>query len=222
MARLLLIRHGATAWNKETPGPYKVRAWADLPLHQTGIDEAKRLAQLLQRVPIDRLVSSDLQRASTTANIIGQSHSPALSPILTPDLRPWHMCALTGQDITPQIVSLMKDLSTNKPDVPIPGGESFNDFSRRVIPQLEGLMHAAQNSNHDIGVVTHTRDIRLLEAWLKAGGQGLKIDQNTMNREKEIAPGGLAEVAFTKSGEPKFSENPNIGGATRQSTRQEG
>jgi probable phosphoglycerate mutase len=65
VSRLLLIRHGQSTWNAE-------RRWqghADPPLSDLGAAQAKAAARAVG--PVDAIVSSDLQRARRTAEIIG-------------------------------------------------------------------------------------------------------------------------------------------------------
>lgn len=66
MMKLILVRHGETDWNNE-------RRWQgqlDVPLNDTGEWQARQVGQALADEPIARLVSSDLQRAQTTATAI--------------------------------------------------------------------------------------------------------------------------------------------------------
>ena len=62
----LCLRHGATDWNRE--GRFQGRT--DNPINDEGIAQAFSVARRLQRLRIDRIVSSPLQRALKTAEII--------------------------------------------------------------------------------------------------------------------------------------------------------
>lgn len=64
-----LARHGETQWNKLQ----KLQGQLDSPLTETGLLQAKKLAQLLDTPAIDRIISSPLPRADMTANIINQA-----------------------------------------------------------------------------------------------------------------------------------------------------
>ena len=76
MTELLLIRHG-----RPVSGPN------DPPLNDDGIEQATRLAGLLQTEDVTALVSSDMRRAVHTANIVGET--VGLSAVPMPGLREW-------------------------------------------------------------------------------------------------------------------------------------
>lgn len=61
------IRHGETQWNNER----RIMGQRDIPLNSTGIAQAHQASQRLRDLGIERLVSSPLQRAKNTADIIG-------------------------------------------------------------------------------------------------------------------------------------------------------
>ena len=63
--RILLARHGETAWNAE--GRYQGQE--DIPLSAVGEAQARALGERLRHVHIDRAVASPLQRALRTAEL---------------------------------------------------------------------------------------------------------------------------------------------------------
>ncbi|TID25522.1 hypothetical protein CANINC_002912 [Pichia inconspicua] len=72
MPKLLLLRHGQSSFNNES----KFCGWIDAPLTDTGREQANNTALLLKTneltkdIPIHLLVTSRLQRAVCTSNII--------------------------------------------------------------------------------------------------------------------------------------------------------
>jgi 2,3-bisphosphoglycerate-dependent phosphoglycerate mutase len=64
---LLLARHGETEWNREE----RFQGHANPPLNETGRAQAAALAEELADEPIGAVYSSDLRRASETAEIVG-------------------------------------------------------------------------------------------------------------------------------------------------------
>lgn len=64
---LYLIRHGQTDWNLGN----KIQGQYDVPLNDTGRIQANDMAKKLEHFHPERIISSDLSRAATTAQIIG-------------------------------------------------------------------------------------------------------------------------------------------------------
>ncbi len=64
MARLLLVRHGESTWNAAG----RWQGWADPPLTDLGRAQAEAAAPAA--APVDAVVSSDLQRARVTAELM--------------------------------------------------------------------------------------------------------------------------------------------------------
>ena len=74
--RLLLARHGETAWNAE--GRYQGRE--DIALSATGDAQARALGERLRALRIDRAVASPLSRARRTAELaLGPDRASLLS-----------------------------------------------------------------------------------------------------------------------------------------------
>ena len=63
---LYIIRHGETAWNVMR----KIQGAVDIPLNEKGIRLAKITGERLKDVPFDRAISSPLQRAYKTAELV--------------------------------------------------------------------------------------------------------------------------------------------------------
>lgn len=69
------IRHGQTDYNAH----YLIGGITDTPLNTTGITQAHNAAQNLKYSNVETIVTSPLQRASTTAEIIAQAiHKPII------------------------------------------------------------------------------------------------------------------------------------------------
>ena len=82
--RLVLWRHGQTAWNAER----RFQGQSDIPLDETGQAQAERAARLLAGLRPDLIVSSDLSRAAGTAAALARL--TGLEVILDKDLRERH------------------------------------------------------------------------------------------------------------------------------------
>ena len=67
MNKLILLRHGQSQWNLEN----RFTGWKNVPLTKKGESEAKKAGELIKKhkINIDRVFSSILERANTTAEI---------------------------------------------------------------------------------------------------------------------------------------------------------
>ena len=68
--RIILIRHGETAWNAER----RLQGHLDIALNPEGERQATALATALRDEHVDLIVSSDLQRARQTAEAVASQH----------------------------------------------------------------------------------------------------------------------------------------------------
>jgi probable phosphoglycerate mutase len=69
-ARLILVRHGETDWNKAG----RFQGQIDIPLNSNGRAQAAAARDFLKDIPIDRAWSSTLSRPTETAQIILEAH----------------------------------------------------------------------------------------------------------------------------------------------------
>jgi broad specificity phosphatase PhoE len=78
MTHLWLIRHGQTDWNLED----RYQGQRDIPLNDAGLAQARRLAEYLvcQGFEFQALYSSDLQRATQTAEILSRRLNLPVQP----------------------------------------------------------------------------------------------------------------------------------------------
>jgi broad specificity phosphatase PhoE len=151
MARLILVRHGVTDWNRE--GRYQGQS--DPPLNDEGLQQAHRLIELLKPEGISRVVSSDLKRASETARILAEGlrlESPGTDARLREiDLGRWEgrlAIEIARED------ALAWDARLGDPvNVAAPGGETTLQVAQRVWACLDEL--AAQAGADTIAVVSH-------------------------------------------------------------------
>jgi glucosyl-3-phosphoglycerate phosphatase len=109
--RLIAVRHGQTAWNIEG----RFQGQADAPLDDTGRAQADAVAPLIADFHPDRIVASDLQRASETADVIGRACG--LSVELSAELREIALGSWQGQ--------LRADVADHSP-------QAFADWRARI------------------------------------------------------------------------------------------
>jgi probable phosphoglycerate mutase len=72
-SRILLVRHGQSTWNADG----RWQGQADPPLSDLGVEQAEAAAKVIDLV--DRVWSSDLQRANHTARFLAAPHGLAVT-----------------------------------------------------------------------------------------------------------------------------------------------
>ena len=133
--RLLLARHGETAWNAE--GRYQGRE--DIPLSATGEAQARALGERLRELRIDRAVASPLARARRTAELaLGDARGPMLSldeGLLEIAHGTWE--GLLAPEIRERDPDRARAWRDTPHEVLMPGGESLQHVLDRAWPAFE-------------------------------------------------------------------------------------
>ncbi|MGI9647437.1 MAG: histidine phosphatase family protein [Acidimicrobiia bacterium] len=136
MTRLLVVRHGEAAGNRER----RFIGQTDAPLTDVGRDQVKRLTVRLSELPITRVVSSDLQRAANTvapaADLLGLEvhHDKRLREIANGE---W--ADLVAEDVATRWPDLWSRYRDGE-DVARPGGERWTDVQVRAVAAIEDLI----------------------------------------------------------------------------------
>lgn len=76
-SKLILMRHGRSAWN----GLNLFTGWVDIPLDEKGIQESIRGGEKIRHMPIDQIFTSKLIRAQMTVSLALLHHSSKKIPL---------------------------------------------------------------------------------------------------------------------------------------------
>jgi len=160
------IRHGETDWNKEQ----RFQGTMDIPLNNTGREQARLAAQNTFHLPIDMIVSSTLSRAYETAEII---NSKLQKPLLT-DKRLVEKAygIFEGMEKTAR-EKWAEEAIKNNPNIaieangfPLPdGAEPYNEFKSRILDAINDYLSTYQHKN--ILFVAHAGVYRALHREIK-------------------------------------------------------
>jgi glucosyl-3-phosphoglycerate phosphatase len=126
--RLVLLRHGRTAWNAER----RFQGQADPPLDEVGRAQAYEVAALIAALRPELLVSSDAARALQTAEIVGDV--VALPVVKEPRLRErnlGHWEGLTREEVAERYPDEYADWMAGL-DVSRRGGETRDEVAERA------------------------------------------------------------------------------------------
>ena len=163
MNRLLLIRHGQSTWNAEG----RWQGQADPPLSELGQAQAREAGGRLKSEcgTVDRVLSSDLGRAHTTAELIaGELGLDPQAIVLEPGLRERHVgewSGLTRPEIEERWPGMIDAWRSGDSTV-IPGGEG--EIIPRVAPVVERICAEAKGTTV---AVTHGGVIHAVERYLE-------------------------------------------------------
>jgi len=165
---IILARHGSTEANDaSTP---RVRGWKDFQLDDTGRIEAQMLGYKVKPYGPKKIVSSDFDRDSQTANIV--ANIVITNNVETDyDLRTWDVGSFSEQplkDVNPAIASIYRN-----PWMKPPGSnESFNDFSARFIGAFERYIKLASiDIYRPLMLITHGKNIALAKTYIDGGNE---------------------------------------------------
>jgi probable phosphoglycerate mutase len=144
-ARLVLVRHGQTAWNQGA-GEERFRGRTDLPLDSTGQAQAGALTNRLHQEPIAAIYASPLRRTSETAaplaSILGLAVEP--SPGLL-DIDYGQFQGMSQSEAAAAYPERYKLWLSRPSRVCFPDGESLGDVQARLQSLLDRITGAHPN-----------------------------------------------------------------------------
>lgn len=181
--KVLLIRHGITDWHAQG----KVLGQRDIPLSAAGQAELAATAEALADVHLAEIISSPLQRALQSAEIVARARGieVARDPRLTDfQLGKWSGMAQEAILATPEFQRFLASPTSER----IPGGESLEEIRRRAVAAIEQAI--TDNPAGDaIAIVSHAGIIRVLLAHYL----GAPV---TNYHRIRVSPGSISILSF--------------------------
>ena len=193
--RLVLLRHGRTAWN----ATFRAQGHADIELDDTGHEQAAAVAPWLVALRPAALWSSDLARARQTAAYVEQE--TGLAATLDPRLREYDVGEQTGltmaefRDQFPSEYTAWEDGRFEA----LPGAEGRADVLARIVPACRELL-ASVGPGQTAVAVTHGAALKValvaLLGWEPSHGDSLGVlDNCAVAVLTESAPGAPMRLA---------------------------
>ncbi|HEY3015983.1 MAG TPA: histidine phosphatase family protein [Nocardioides sp.] len=135
MRRLVLLRHGRTAWNLLGRG----QGHSDVELDEVGHLQAKRVAPYVAAYQPALLWSSDLLRAARTAEYVAEASG--LTPRPDPRLREYSLGERTGLTMDQYAARFPTEYAEFRAGrfSAVPGGETTADVLARFRPALDEI-----------------------------------------------------------------------------------
>jgi glucosyl-3-phosphoglycerate phosphatase len=201
--RVVLVRHGQTAWNAEG----RAQGHADVGLDDIGRSQAEAVAPVMAGLDPTLLVTSDLARDRETAALLEKE--TGLTAIEDPRWREYDLGERTGLTLA----EFGERLGTEfdgwwdvHAHVEVPGAETSEDVATRVVPAFEELLERLGEGETAV-VVTHGASLRIalvgILGWPLSTAGGLESMHNC----------GWAMLAETGAGQLRLaSYNQTVAG----------
>jgi broad specificity phosphatase PhoE len=170
LQRAILIRHGETEWT--LTGQHT--GVTDIPLTENGRSHARRLAPLLSNATFSLVLTSPLQRARETCELVGLGNRATIDV----DLMEWRYGEYEGLTT--------KEIRARRPGWSIfadgcPGGESPDQVAARA----DRVMARIRSVQGDVALIAHGHVFRVFAArWLglpPAAGSHFLLDTATVS-----------------------------------------
>lgn len=201
MTRLVIVRHGETAWNAE----HRVQGQLDVPLNDTGRRQAQAVASVLRKERYSAIYSSDLGRARQTAE--PTAAALGMEVVLDPGLRERHYGMFethTYAEVQVKFPGEYARFDRRDPDFDFGTGESLKDFYRRAVDSVTAI--AARHPGEDVLVFTHggvlDKLYRHITGLSMSAPRDFGIPNCGINRVG-AAPGGWQILAWAQKGHLK-------------------
>lgn len=151
--KIYYVRHGQTNWNQQN----KMQGGnSDIPLNQTGEEQAKETKNKLENVDYDIVICSPMKRAIQTAEIINQEKNKEI--IIDERIRERKLGKLEGNNVTEETEKKIWNYELN---YKIPEGENLHDFEKRILNFLTEIKQKYKNKK--ILIVAHGGVAKILK-----------------------------------------------------------
>lgn len=189
MTKLILMRHGASAWNEQN----LFTGWVDVPLSKKGVAEAIKAGGLIKSIPIDIIYTSSLVRSLMTALLALNEHESKKVPVLihtsddNPQQREWEK--FKSKEVEDKIIPLYQAWELNERmygdlqglnkdearakfgveqveiwrrsyDIPPPEGESLELTAARTLPFFEETIVPLLKNGKNVFISAHGNSLR--------------------------------------------------------------
>jgi broad specificity phosphatase PhoE len=158
MTRIVLVRHGQTAWNREA----RFRGQADVELDAFGLVQARATGRhVAARWPCVAVYASPLRRTVQTAEAVASAQGLAAQPmagLIDISFGEWQGCSV--DEVEQRDPDLLRAWREAPHTVHFPGGESLDIVRSRIVMALDEVV--ARHAGETVALVSHTVANRVL------------------------------------------------------------
>jgi alpha-ribazole phosphatase/probable phosphoglycerate mutase len=163
MKTVYFVRHGSTEGNEQ-------RAYQHVhtPLSALGRRQVELVARRFERIPVDLVITSDMERAAETGRCIAERNGfpMVLDPRFQEILRP---AIIRGKDRdAPEVLEVMRFLAEHWTNARVKHSDEENFFDLKT-RALKALDHLAERLERKVLVVTHGTFLCMLICCMMAG-----------------------------------------------------
>ena len=192
MAKLILLRHLESQWNKEN----RFTGWTDIPLSEEGIKSAKGVAEKLAGFEIDKVYTSPLIRNRESVSLIlenlGKKDLPVVIDKALDERNYGELQGLNKDEMKTKYGEEQVRFWRRSWDQAPPGGESLKDVFKRAVPFYQKYIEKDLKEGKNVLIVASHNSLRALVKHIE------KIaDKDIINLE--IPTGGLIEYEVDDS-----------------------
>lgn len=157
MRNIYLIRHGESRWNILK----KIQGQQDISLTKNGIKQAHLIGNRLKDKKIDKIYSSDLSRALSTASIIGKKLNLTVTPM--EEFRELKFGVWEGMTIEEILIEYTDEFNIwrREPEnLKLDGAETLAELQLRTMAGINKIMD--NNTYENILIVSHGVTIKTI------------------------------------------------------------
>lgn len=162
MAYLLFLRHGKSEWNE-------LGLWTghtDISLNDTGRAEARKAAEAIKDIRVDKIYVSDMKRAQETMEEVKKVLGlEAVGHTAHEALKERHYGIYTGKNKWQIKEEIGEEKFTELRrgwDVKIPEGETLKDVHARASAYFDSEIKKDLEAGHNVLIVAHGNSLRAL------------------------------------------------------------
>jgi len=208
MAKLILMRHGESLWNKKNV----FTGWVDVPLSEKGVEEAMEGGKKIRNLPVDIIFTSTLVRAQMTAFLAMLHHESKKTPVMMhpekgrmhdwgktyskqmieeiiPVYASWHLNermygslqGLNKDDTRAKYGKEQVHIWRRSYDIAPPEGESLKLTAERTVPYFKETIYPYILEGKNVFIPAHGNSLRSIIMYLEqlTGEQVVKLELAT-------------------------------------------
>ncbi len=158
MTRIVLVRHGQTAWNREI----RFRGQMDVELDEFGLKQAEATGRYVaDRWPVVAIYASRMSRAIKTAEAIARAHGLTAQPLAgLLDIHFGEWQGLSPDEAAQRDPDLYRAWRKAPHTLHFPGGETLGIVRERALAGLDEVV--ARHPEQTVALVSHAVVNRVL------------------------------------------------------------